>query len=520
LSTFREMTPLLVRRMRVDLRGPLGHVNRVFAALFLLFTIIAVVQSGASFGAPGLMVYRWIVWIDSLLISVGSVTIFASIIATEREQGTLPLLRLTGTTPISLILGQGFSGVVLGCLLLAVQFPFVVLTITLGGVLWHQVLATFLALLAHLVFCAGLGLFWSVVCTRSGSASFWTLLSIVGLWQGTWLFRLVLNGLANRGWITPMTETALDAASVWIDQQLVWDALSNIATSFGGVSLVSPQFWWSLGAGFLLLIAAAMLLDRRPLEAVPYSPIVIRLWRSSGNRAWRELAIAGKDYRQFMGGAKGLVARLIAYPLVPLAVLWGVATFSTISIDADDVATTVFWVAAAFLTVETSAIASRVFRNELAELTWSSLAVLPRWRPLIIVEKFLGTFLGLIPAFLVCGFAGVCSKEVQRFFFGPHHAVQEGLLPIVLSMQPVLWVSVTSLAALMIVGMPPTVTIFCGFVAVIVQWFLMLFSAMLVFGTMLKFEEFAWLYLGSTSLLCAACLVVAAFRLRKLTERA
>ena len=138
----------------------------------------------------------------------------------------------------------------------------------------------------------------------------------------------------------------------------------------------------------------------------------------------------------------------------------------------------------------------------------------------MVLEKLFGAFLGLIPAFLVCGFAGVCSETVKKLFFGPHYAVDQMFLPFVMSMQPVLWVSVTSLAALMTVGAPPTVTIFFGLLAIILMWFVMLFGSMLIFGTRLSFEQFAWMYLGCTSLLCMACLIGAAFRLRRLTERA
>jgi hypothetical protein len=519
LSQLRQITPLLIRRLRIDLRAPAGHLNRAAATLFLMFTIFAVVQSGATIGAPGLMVYSWIVWMDSLIISMGGVTVFASLIAAEREQGTLPLLRLTGSSPLSLILGQGFSGVVLGCLLLAVQVPLVVLTITLGGVLWSQVLATFLALLAHLVLCAGLGLFWSVVCLRANSASTCTLLSIIALWKGTWLFRLVLDGLVSRGWILPVTETALDAASLWIDDRLIWNALGQISTSFGGVSLVSEQFWWSLGIGALLLLAAAGLVDRRPLETPAYSPIVLRLWKSSGSRAWQKLAIAGKDYRQFMGGMKGLIARIIVYPGVPLAVLWAIARLSTNRYSAEDVWTTVFWFAAVFLVLEAAAVASRVFRNEFAELTWSSLAVLPRARPLICLEKIFGALLGLLPGLLICGLTGTCSMDVQDFFLGRKASPDQQLAPFVATIQPVLWISVTGLSALVIIGASPTISIFFGLLAIIVQWCLMLFGGMLIFGTAMSFRHFAMLYLGVTSLVCTACLIAAAFRLRSLTQK-
>ena len=513
------MTALLMRRLRLDLRGPGGHAIRAFAALCLLFTIIAVMQSAVTFGSPGRMVYGWIVWIDSLLISVGSVTIFASIIAAEREQGTLPLLRLTDTPPLSLLLGQGFSGVAIGCLLLVVQLPFVMLTITLGGVVWDQVAATFLALLAHLVLCAGLGMFWSVVCSRSGTASFYTLLCMFGLWLGTWFFRHALTGLATRGWIQQETQTLLDEASVWIDQRLIWSELNNISTSFGILPLVSPQFWWSLGGGIGLLIAGALLLDHRPLETPAYSPIVIRLWRSSGNRAWRQLAIAGKDYRQFMGGVKGCIARFIVYVLVPLGATWVFVMFTTTVIHADDVWTTLFWFGFAFLTIEGAAVASRLFRNELVELTWSSLMVLPRWRPRVAVEKLIGAWLGLLPGVFIVLLAGCFSKTVQDFFLGSGYAGEQHWFAMMLAMQPVLWIAVTSLASMVLVGVPPTVTIFCGFLAIIFQYFFMLLTAFMVFGTGMSFELFATTYLISTALLVVACELFAVLRLRKLTAR-
>ncbi|QDT54872.1 hypothetical protein Pan44_29110 [Caulifigura coniformis] len=519
MSEFRRATALLFRRLRLDLRSPVANLLRMLAAGCLLFTIFSVVNSGMTIGAPGLMVYKWIVWIDSLLISMGSVAIFASIIASEREQGTLSLLRMTGMNPVSLILGQGFSGIVIGCLLLAAQFPFVVLTITLGGILWDQVLATYMALLAHLVLCAGIGLFWSVVCARAGSASFYTLLSLFGLWLGTWLVRTMANGLAYRGWITSETEATIDSATIWLDARLVWTELSNIASSFGSIPIVSPQFWWSMAGGIGFLLLGALLLDRRPLETPPYSPIVIRLWRSSGNRAWNQLAVAGKDFRQFMGGAKGIVARLIIYPLVPLALVWALVTFGSARINSNETAATVFWFGAAFLTLEAAAIASRLFRNEITELTWSSLAVLPRWRARLLIEKLGGACLGLIPGMLVCLVAGLASADVQRFFFGPASASQERYLALVLMAQPLLWVAVTSLATLLLPGVPPTVTIFCGVIAIIAQWCLMLLGCTLLWGSRFSFEEFATAYLLVTTSLSLLLLLAASLRLRKLTER-
>ncbi len=519
MEQIRRISALLLRRLRLDLRSASGHVLRLFAAGCLLFTIFTVVQSNVSIGAPGLTVYRWIVWVDSLLISIASMTVFATIISAEREQGTLALLRMTGMSPLSLILGQGVSGVVIGCLLIAIQLPFVVLTITLGGILWNQVLATFVALLGHLVLSGGIGLFWSAICLRPGSASFYVLLSQFGLWMGPWLSRYAAAGLTFKGWISPRTQSAIDQATSWIDQQLVWTRLDDIATSFGIVAWFSGQFWFSLLAGAVLVLAAAFLLDRRPVETPAYSPIVIRLWRTRGGRAWPRFAFAGKDYRQFMGGIKGMLARLILYPLVPLGFVYLLVAFGGARMDFEDVTGMVFWFNAAFLTVETAAIASRVFRNEVAEQTWSSLAVLPRWRGRIVLEKLWGCGLGLAPGLVCAWIAGASSSDVTRFFFGPHYSSGDAFAAIMLTIQPLLWVSVTGFAALLLVGMTPTVTIFCGFLAVILQYFLLLMLAMLFWGTRLSFENFFAVYLLGTSVLICVCLAGSLFRLRKLTAR-
>ncbi len=512
------MFALLLRRLRMDQRTAPGHLLRLFAAGSLLFTIVSVTQSPVSLAAPGLTVYRWIVWVDSLLISVASMAVFASIIAAEREQGTLPLLRMTGMSPLSLLLGQGFSGIVTGCLLLIVQLPLVVLTITLGGILWDQVLATYVALLAHLVLCAGIGLFWSVACARAGSAAFFTLLSLFGLWAGTYFARMALNGFAAKGWISATTQTAVDEATLWIDQRLVWSRLSEISSSFGRLDLLSPQFWWSLGGGIAFVLAASWLLDRRPFETPLYRPIVIRLWKSSGNRAWKRLAISGKDYRQFMGGVKGIVARILIYLAVPSGIAW-LFEANGARITWEDYTSFVFWFGAAFLTVELAAIASRSFRNELAEQTWSSLAVLPRWGGRIVAEKLWGAGLGLVPGIVICLIAALNSRDVQRFFIGPSYRNEEFFLMLFLLVQPVFWSSVTAYCALLMVGVSPTVTIFCGFLAIILQYAAVFLVCMTVVGINLRFETFAMSYLSVAAVTTTYCFVASFVRLRKLTAR-
>jgi hypothetical protein len=511
VDQLRRATALLLRRLRLDLRGAAGHLVRLFAAGMLLVTILGTVDTSRTIGSPGLAAFRMVVWCDALLISAASITVFAAVIAGEREGGTLGLLRMTGTSPLTLLLGQGVSGLVIGCLLLAIQFPFIVLTTTLGGVLWNQVLAAFLALIAHLVLCAGVGLFFSTACKRAGSAAFFTFLSQFGLWWGPWIARWIAGRLNAGGTITAATEQTVSTASSFVDQQLVWTRLSEIATSFGTTELVSSQFWWSIAAGAVLVGLSTVLMDYRPIEVPPASPLVISLWRPIRGRAWGQWPIQGKDFRHIMGGARGVVARLVVYLAVPILTVWLMNLYANSTFDLDDVAAIVFWFGFAFLIVELNAIASRLFRNELAEQTWSTLVLLPRPFVAIVGSKLGGAALGLIFPALITAMAFSMSSGVQEFWSRSPQQY-EWLIPLVMVCY---FVSFTSVASMMLVSLPPTATIFCGLIAFIVHYALTFLAAMsLQVRGILTGSKFNLAYAFFWSTISLVFLIVAFLRLR------
>jgi len=516
VNQLRRATALLLRRLRLDLRGPSGHLIRLFGAAMLLITILTAIENSRTIGSPGLAAFRWIVWCDALLISVASITVFASVIAGEREGGTLGLLRMTGTSPMTLLLGQGMSGILIGCLLLAVQLPFIVLTITLGGILWNQVQAAFLALLAHLVLSAGIGLFCSTLCKRSGSAAFYTLLIQMGLWMGPWGARRLAGRMAAAGTITIGVEDRVDSISSFVDGHLVWTRLGEIAGSFGAVDLVAPQFWFSLGAGGVLFLLAALLMDSRPIEVPPSAPLVLSLWKASRGRAWDRWPIPGKDFRQFMGGRNGVVARLLIYIAVPIGVSLGLNRYANSGLDADDVGAIVFWCGLAFLTIELNAIASRLYRNELAEQTWSTLTLLPESFLFIVRQKLMGAALGLLPGLLVVIMAG-CSSDLVQEVLARMFRNSEGVIPPIMVL---FFVSATSLFSMTLSNFPPTVLVFCGLIAFILHYMVTMLAAVTLQNRQaIDQRTFAMAYAFVWSSVSLAFLIVACVRLRKLTER-
>ena len=504
--------------MQADVRRSFGHFARGFTAAGMLATISLVLLNVSTLGSPGLKVFNWLTWCDALVISAAAVIVFAPVIGSEREAGSLSLLRMTGTSPLTLVVGHSLGGIVIGCLLIAVQLPFTVLTITLGGVLWDQVLAGFLALLAHLILCAGIGIGLSVLCKRGGTAALYTFLVILGLWVGPLLVRRGAAGLFDTSRISQATRQWIDHVTTLVDNRLIWTRLDDIST--GSTSLFDAQFYWSVGCGLFLLAIAAAALDRRPLEVSPYSPIVIRLWKSSGQRAWKWFPIAGKDYRQFMGGFKGAIVRVVVYSGLPVGLLLGVQRMNGTSMTNENLREGAFWIAFVFLVVEIWAIAARWVRNEVVEQTWSTLTLTPRWLGTVLAQKLQGAALGILPAIIVCVAFGMSSLEIRRYWtelFSDTRPGADGSR--VLLMLPAIGAAICGASSLLLLSLPPTVSIFIGIVWAAVQFFVIGITVDTLRLYQIHQQLPLLIFAGVSVLTCGLSAIICLVRIRQLTAR-
>ena len=100
---------------------------------------------------------------------------------------------MTDISPLALLINKGISRLWMAFLRLAVQLPFTLPAVTLGGCTVRQVVTVYLTVFPFVVLVTGLGLLCSVVLPRSGSAAWATGLVIV----------LILIS-------PPLTETAVD----------------------------------------------------------------------------------------------------------------------------------------------------------------------------------------------------------------------------------------------------------------------------------------------------------------------
>ena len=164
---FSSTLALFTRSFRVDARSTMPHVLRLLFACAILFELIWTHEMEIMLGAPGLTVFLWISWLNFAVISLAGIGWFSSAISEEKEEDSLGLLKMAGIGPVALLLGKSTTRLVSVLLLLAVEFPFVLLSITLGGVTMPQVIAMAVALSAYLVFVANLGLLCSVVASNT-----------------------------------------------------------------------------------------------------------------------------------------------------------------------------------------------------------------------------------------------------------------------------------------------------------------------------------------------------------------
>ena len=123
---------LLQRSLRTDVRLLRTHFFRALLLGFILFTLFTDKGLLRS-GSPGLELFSWLVYCNFWFIAAAGALYFSSAISEEKEEQTLGLLRLAGISPFSLLVGKWLPRVIGGLLLVAIQFPFTLLSITLGG---------------------------------------------------------------------------------------------------------------------------------------------------------------------------------------------------------------------------------------------------------------------------------------------------------------------------------------------------------------------------------------------------
>ena len=399
---------LFIRSLRVDARLLQSHLMRLGLLSFVIINLLWSQLISVMMGAPGLYFFQFITWINFLFATFAGFLLFSTAITEEKEEQTLGLLQMANVSRLSLLVGKLAPRLMAALLILAVQFPFTLLAITLGGVSWHQVFAAFWTLFAHVVLMGMLGLFSSVVCRRSGTAVVLTM-SLVLLSVLLPLFAYIyFSQIPAPTYEWAWAQRAHDWGEV-ISAELIrntagWRLVEILRTGFDQPAFGS-QVWSNLGVAALLLLLSWGLFDlfNRNVDAATAQPrqIIAMLTgrrRSRSRRAWT-FPIVWREFVYGAGGYKAWIAKLLVYGPATLLMMLAVYDWRISRIDPEDFGTLLMglmlWLV---LPLESVWLAARTFRSELKEKTWTALMSLPLSLPEIAYPKVVGCLLALAPA--------------------------------------------------------------------------------------------------------------------------
>ncbi len=371
---------LLTRALRIEARSGWTYLLRVGLVGVLMLTLYATWQ-GASFGgAPGLRFFELVMLTNLAILTLAGLGFFASAVSEEREAQTLGLLRMTGLTPLVILLGKSTSRLLKAVGLLLVQMPFALLAVSLGGMMPRQIVASYIALGAYLVLLANLALLFSVVVRRTYQASVLTGAALIGL--------AIL--CAQYPWLSLFPIERLDAV---------------LSVGWSG-ALTSLQTWTSLGVGAGLFVLAWMLFDLCTREASPAGPgrgLVPRrrLRRLAPGRSWSGASsVAWKDYHFYASGPVGAFGVVLLIAVACAIAGWFLRRDLDSWTDVRRIFSMVFITASAVLIwLGAGRMAARVLQEELRARTLPALSLTRLSFAQILGNKALAVLLATVPAF-------------------------------------------------------------------------------------------------------------------------
>lgn len=422
---------LFTRSLREDVRGRATYWTRGALGGFLLLVLLSFAASSRWNNAPGRTFFTSIIVFQMVALSFIGLSYFTAAVAEEKEEQTLGLLRMTGLSPLSILLGKSTSRLCGALLLLIAQFPFTIFAITLGGVSLRQIAAVYCTIGAFTFLLCNLALLGSVLARRTGGAVVFSVAVIVvllglgpllGVLPATWQ-----NHLGGAAAIDRVADALWQATPIARLREVLETGFNGAAT---GVQVASNL---ALGVGCFLLAWAAFerSSDRAPAEAAAGSTAKRRflgLRLSRPPRPWKD-ALMWKDFYFLCGGYAGMAIRTLLYggALVPLVYHANGTT------PAPSIMNQLMFSMVPFaFSIDVAAMASRIFGVELRDQTFADLATLPFTIRQLSYRKALACVLAAAPAVLgtavvqVFAVIGMTARGVNSGMagLGPMMAVQ------------------------------------------------------------------------------------------------
>lgn len=387
--------------LRADTKSIYPHVVRAGFCGFMLLAVLGAWADSLGTTAPGLNFFGWICRLNVLLISVSGISYFVSAVTEEKDSGTLALLRLAGVSPLAIVLSKSTSRLISALMLLWIQLPFTFLAITLGGILWQQIIACYLALAAWMCLIANVALFCSVRSKTSGRAATLATSLLLGFFAAGPIL-LSTSGLTGVPWISPKFTTACKGLHDELQLTSVIPRLNMILDGRGTLTFFAEQFWRNMLIGSVMFVLSVLLFNRYsdPQESNPHGKSA-KVRRITVGRCWR-YPLVWKDFLFFTGGRSFLLIKFLGYAALVGGFVWFHQLESPNSADwlSRDLCRTVFLTVAILLTVEMLLYSSNSLFMEARQSTISTLRMLPIHTPFVLIQKVAACFLAMSPAFI------------------------------------------------------------------------------------------------------------------------
>lgn len=403
-TKLRPIFALFVRSLREQSRAKFTPVSRGAIALIILLFIAMNERSFTNQSAPGQSVLMVVVMVNFFTITIFGLSTFASAITEEKEDDTLGLLQMTKLNPLAILLGKSTARLCEGLLLLAVQVPFTMLCITLGGVSLAQVLRCYAILAAFLFLLCNVALLWSVVCRRTKRATSMTTLTgivlyLLPLFFISLAYQARFSGKATATWLESLVQG-------WISINPAFDLTSAIQPRGGGmpfaVGSVGPNLIGGViffGLAWLLFApccnSGAETAPKRREKSAPSAGLL-----ASRQRPGR-LAVAWKDFHFAGGGFRGLFIRFVSYAAICLLLVWWMVAILHEHVRAEALGI-MFWITGLLaFSMEFGLMSARMFASERKSKTLGTLYTLPIGTGRLIRHKILGSLSQLIPSLVL-----------------------------------------------------------------------------------------------------------------------
>ncbi|MDA1231364.1 MAG: ABC transporter permease, partial [Planctomycetota bacterium] len=257
---FAQALAFLTRSIRQESRLLTHHAMRGAMVLSALVAFFWQVTLSPKLSASGLMLVSKISSYCYYSLTLLGIMYFSLAITEEKEEETLPLLRMTGVRNFTLLFGKSMPRLAIVVLLILVASPFLLLAISLGGVIPEQIFALVLGMICYAVCLSQLGLFCSTISRNSQRAVGLTFVLWLVLEFGGWLLNLLAIGCKE--WGMPLAQEWLDYfGNQWWDSSM-WSASNAYLSFVRGDRILHLQMAFHLCAGLAFFLLSWLLFEQ------------------------------------------------------------------------------------------------------------------------------------------------------------------------------------------------------------------------------------------------------------------